>query len=187
MAVELPRRRFTVDEYHRMAEVGILSDDERIELLEGEIVRMSPIGMPHAGTTDRIAQLFWSRLAGRAIVRVQGPVPLPAQLSQPQPDVTLLRPERDFYTKVRPEPPDVLLIVEVMDTSVERDRCVKLPLYARAGISETWLLNLPESVVEVYRDPNPDGYRTSRLLRRGDTLSIAAFPDVSLTVDDVLG
>jgi Uma2 family endonuclease len=136
MGIELKRRRFTVDEYRRMGEVGILDEDERVELIEGEIVEMSPIGRRHAGIVNRLNDLFTFRLRGRAIVAVQNPISLGSKYSEPQPDLTLLRPRADFYADSRPEPPDVLLVVEVMDTSVERDRQVKLPLYARAGVPE---------------------------------------------------
>jgi Uma2 family endonuclease len=121
------------------------------------------------------------------IVRVQGPVVLASVESEPGPDVTLLVPRPDFYTTGHPEPADVLLAVEVMDTSVEKDRRVKLPLYARAGIVETWLVDLNTDGVEVYRRPSPAGYRDSRVVRRGEPLAVQMFPDVTLTVADLLG
>jgi hypothetical protein len=187
MAVVLKRRRFTIEEYHRMGEAGILSDDERVELIEGEIVEMTSIGVPQAATVDRLNHLFTSRLAGRVIVRVQGPIVLPAQDSEPQPDVTLLRPRDDFYARAHPAPDDVLLVVEVMDTSVERDGRVKLPLYARAGIPETWLVHLGANHVEVHRAPTAEGYRQARVIRPGGPLAVGAFPDVGVSMDEVLG
>ncbi|HBH00339.1 MAG TPA: Uma2 family endonuclease [Candidatus Rokubacteria bacterium] len=187
MLVQPTRRLFTAEEYHRMGEAGILHDDDRVELIEGEIVEMAPIGSPHAGTVDRLNRLFTSRLGERAIVRVQGPVLLAAVESEPEPDLALLLPRPDFYTTGHPEPPDVLLALEVMDTSVERDRRVKLPLYARAGIAETWLVDLNTGCVEVYRRPGPAGYQDSRVARRGESLAPHAFPDVALAVADLLG
>lgn len=185
--VELKRRRFSVKDYHRMFEAGVLTEDDDVELLEGEIVEMSQKGSPHQGTVDRLNRLFTSRLADRVIVRVHGPVLLASVESEPQPDVALLVPREDFYTGGHPEPDDVLLLVEVMDSSVVKDRRVKLPLYARAGIAETWLVDLTTECVEVHRRPGPAGYADSRTLRRGEPLAIQAFPDVALTVADLLG
>jgi Uma2 family endonuclease len=185
--VELKRRRFSVKEYHRLIEVGILTKQDRVELLEGEIVEMSPIGDPHQGTVDRLNHLFTSRLGGRAIVRVQGPILLASVVSEPQPDMALLAPRLDFYTTRRPEPADVLLVVEVMDSSAERDRRIKLPLYARAGLREVWLVDLGTERVEVYRRPGSGGYGESRVLQRGEPLSVQAFPDVPLSAGDLLG
>lgn len=186
MAIELKRRRFTVDDYYRMAEVGILTEDDRVELLDGEIVQMSPIGSDHAGHVKRLNALFTSRLGARVVVSVQDPVRLSSH-SEPQPDLTLLRPRADFYTRAHPQPDDVLLLIEVADTSVETDRRVKMPLYARAGLREVWLVDLTADRVEVYRKPAADGYRASRTLARGEGLSPQAFSELALGVDDLLG
>ncbi|MBI1963522.1 MAG: Uma2 family endonuclease [Candidatus Rokubacteria bacterium] len=185
--VELKRRQFSVKDYHRMIETGILTKDDRVELLEGEIVEMAPIGNPHQATVDRLTRLFISRLGERVIVRIQGPVLLASVESEPQPDVALLMPRSDFYSTRRPEPEDILLLVEVMDTSVEKDRRVKLPLYARAGIAETWLVDLNAERVEVNRGPGAAGYAETRIVGRGERTTIQAFPDVALTVADLLG
>ena len=133
MSVQLSHRRFTVDEYYRMAGAGILHEDDRVELIEGEIVEMPPIGSYHAGEVDWLAQLLVRRLAGHAIVRGQNPIHL-SVYSEPQPDITLLRPRADFYTTSHPTPEDILLVIEVADTSVAYDREIKAPLYSRAGI-----------------------------------------------------
>ncbi|MGH7355061.1 MAG: Uma2 family endonuclease [Candidatus Rokuibacteriota bacterium] len=185
--IELTRRRFTVKEYHRMIEVGLLTKRDRVELLAGDIVEMAPIGDPHAGTVDRITRLFVQALGNRVIVRVQGPVLLAVVESEPQPDLALLSPQADFYTSRRPEPADILLLVEVMDTSAARDRRVKLPLYARAGIVETWLVDVNTNQVEIHRRPGSGGYQETRMLQRGDRLAIEAFPDLPLSVADLLG
>lgn len=186
MAVVLKRRRFTIDEYHRMAEAGILTEDDRVELLEGEIVEMTPIGSLHAGQVNRLNSLFIGRLGSRVVVSVQNPVQL-SQDSEPQPDLALLRPRSDFYRRAHPGARDVFVAIEVMDTSVETDRRVKVPLYAKAGIPETWLVDVNADRLEVYRTPAAEGYRDVRVLRRGESLTIEAFPDLTLTVDDLFG
>jgi Uma2 family endonuclease len=186
MAIALKRRRFTVDEYYRMAEAGILTADDRVELLEGEIVEMSPIGSHHAGQVKRLNAVFTTRLGPRAIVSVQDPVRL-SRHSEPQPDLALLRPREDFYRRSHPEPSDVLVLIEVMDTTVEVDRRVKVPLYARSVIPETWLVDVNADRIEMYRSPSADGYRDVRIARRGESLAIEALPDLVLSVDDLLG
>src|SRR5712691_2092893 len=137
MAVTLRRYRFTVDEYDRMAQAGVLTQCDRLELLDGEIVEMTPIGDRHASVVARISHVFSGRLGDRSIVWPQNPVGLRVVRSVPQPDVVLLRPRDDFYAAGRPSPDDVLLLIEVMDTTADTDRGVKLALYARAGIAET--------------------------------------------------
>ena len=186
MAVPLLRRRFTVDEYHRMAEAGILTEDDRVELIEGEIVDMSPIGSRHAACVKRMTSFFYRQVGQKAIVSVQDPIRL-TERSEPQPDVALLRPRPDFYTQAHPGSEDVLLVVEVAETSPDYDRTVKVPLYARSGIPEVWLVDLAGEGVEVYRTPTPQGYREVRHVRRGQCLAPEAFPDLDLAVDDILG
>jgi Uma2 family endonuclease len=186
MAIELSRRLFTVHEYYQMAQAGILTEDDRVELIEGEIVQMAAIGSCHAACVDRLNQLFSARVAGRAIVRVQNPVRL-SDYSEPQPDLALLRPRADFYAAAHPGPLDVLLLVEVADTSAGIDRAAKMPLYARAGIPEAWLVDLPANRVEAHCQPTPQGYQEVRSLGRGIRLAIEAFPDLTLSVDDILG
>src|SRR5262245_8708891 len=159
MAIVLKTHRFTVDEYHRMGEVGIFSEDDRVELLAGEVVEMSPIGPLHAGTVGRLTALCSSRLGGEAMVWIQNPLLLRTEDSVPQPEVTLLRPRPDFYTNSHPEAQDVYLVIEVADTSLVTDREVKLPIYARAGVPEAWLLDLATQRLEVHRHPTPDGYQ----------------------------
>lgn len=180
------RRRFTIAEYYAMAKAGILHADDRVELIEGEVVQMSPINALHAGHVKRVNQLFTSRLGKRVTLSVQDPVHL-GDDSEPQPDIALLKPRADFYEQSHPTPDDVLLIVEISDTTVEYDREVKAPLYARHRIQELWLVNLPEGQLEVYRDPGPKGYKTRLLLSSGDGVTPLAFADVTLRVDEILG
>ncbi|HEY7521457.1 MAG TPA: Uma2 family endonuclease [Methylomirabilota bacterium] len=187
MAEAVTRRRFTIDEYHRMGEAGILGDDERLELIAGHIVVREPIGSRHAGTVDRLTRLWTSRLGDRAIVRVQNPVVLPEDASEVQPDVMLLAPRADFYTTSHPTPADVRLLIEVADTSLLLDRRVKMPLYARGGIRETWLCDLTRNRVDVHRDLTAGRYASVRTFTGAQRLTVEAFPDVSVTVDELLG
>src|SRR5262245_22183951 len=187
MTVVLKTHRFTIDEYHRMGEVGIFSEDDRIELLAGAIVEMSPIGPLHASIVDRLNALFPSRLGGEVIVRVQNPLLLRTADSEPQPDVLLLHPRPDFYALSHPEAQDVYLVIEVADTSVVTDREVKLPIYARAGVPEAWLLDVVTQRLEVHRHPTPDGYQHVHSFRRGESVAPQVFPRLVLTVDTLLG
>ena len=186
MAVQVQRRLFTVDEYYQMAAAGILRPDDRVELLDGEIVRMSPIGSPHAAAVTRAQRWFDRRVGERAIVRVQNPVRLDNH-SEPEPDIALLLPRADFYARSHPTPRDVLLIVEVADTSLELDRTVKVPLYARAGIPEVWLADLNGGGFDVYRGSSPEGYREHVRVERGQQVAPLSLPDLSVGVEDLLG
>jgi len=186
MAIQLLRRPFTVAEYHRIAEAGILTEDDRVELLGGEIVQMTPIGSWHAACVARLTHLFVGRLQGRAQVNVQNPIHL-SEHSEPQPDLALLHPRPDFYAHAHPGPADVFLLVEVADTSSEVDRAVKIPLYARAGIAEVWLIALADDAVEVHRRPTAEGYQDVQRVRRGGQLAPQALPDVSVGAAEILG
>ena len=181
--VDIPRRLFTVEEYQRMAEVGIFHPDERIELIEGEIVQMAPIGPRHAGCVINATRLFITRLGTRAVLSPQNPVVIQPR-SQPQPDLLLLRRRAVSYSREHPTPDDVVLAVEVADTTVRFDRLVKARLYARAGIAEFWLLLAVDGTVEVHRTPGADGYASVTQRRLGEILSPVAFPDVGFTVAD---
>lgn len=185
MARQVARRVFTVGEFHRMGEAGIFSEDDRVELLDGEIVEMTPIGSRHAATVARLTALF-ACAGNRAIVWVQNPIRLDEHC-EPQPDVALLKPRPDFYAAAHPGPADVLLVVEVAETSVAADRAVKVPLYARHGVPEMWLVDLEGGCLELYREPSPDGYKQSLVARRGEQLSPQKFPDLQLAAADVLG
>jgi len=178
------RRRFTVDEYYRMAEAGILAPDERVELIAGEVFDMAPIGS-RAGCVTFLARWFITRLGERATVIIQSPVRL-SDGSEPEPDLALLRPRPDDYREVHPVPGDVLMLIEVADTSLTYDCEIKLPLYAEAGIPEVWIVDLTSNQVLTYREPSPRGYRTVATLGRGDTLLPAVFTDLALPVDELL-
>jgi Uma2 family endonuclease len=184
MAAAPTRRRFTVDEYYKMAKAGILREDDRVELIEGEIFTMSPIGSRHAACVTNLTNVFVLGVGARAIVRVQNPIRL-SRRSEPQPDVALLRPREDRYTRSHPGPEDVLLVMEVAETSLAYDRR-KLSRYAEAGIPEAWLFNLVAGQVEVHREPVDGRYRQVQVLGRDAVLSPLAFPDLSMPVNDVL-
>jgi hypothetical protein len=179
------RRRFNVDEYYAMARAGILAEDERVELLDGEIVEMTPIGIRHAACVRRLTDSFTHRFAGRAIVSGQNPVRLDAYC-EPEPDVALLRLPRERYDLAHPTPGDVLLIVEVADTSLQRDRGGKLPLYASAGIPEVWIVNVEAREIEIYRQPSGDRYTEVHHLGEG-TVTPVAFPDETIDIEEILG
>jgi Uma2 family endonuclease len=186
MAVAVQRYRFTVDQYHRMADAGIFHPDCRVELVDGEIFQMSPIGPWHSGVVNRLTYRFITGLGDRAVVHVQNPTGLDAR-SEPQPDIMLLKPRADFYGTAHPRPGDTLLLVEVSDTSLAHDRGRKLRLYARTEVPEVWIANRQADALEVFRVPSPDGYRESHRRGRGEELAPAAFPDLRLSVDDILG
>jgi Uma2 family endonuclease len=188
VALPVSRRRFTVDEYERMAEAGILGEDDRVELLEGEIVEMAPIEPVHAGCVNRLNHLLMSRLGDRAVVSVQNPIRLSLH-SEPQPDVVLLRARDDFYSAGHAGPGDVLLAVEVCWATAAYDGLVKLPLYARAGVAQAWLVDLDGGAVEAYRlaAPGAGAYGEPEVARGDDTVVIDAFPDVPLAASEILG
>jgi Uma2 family endonuclease len=157
-AADLYRRhRFTADEYHRMGESGLFGEDDRVELIEGEIIEMTPIGSRHSGTVIRLNRLLGQAVGDRAILATQSPLRLDVA-SEPEPDVALLRPRDDFYTTSHPGPADVLLLVEVAEASLRFDREVKVPLYARHGIPAVWLVDLAGRELTAYQQPAGEGY-----------------------------
>lgn len=179
------KRRLTVDEYHVMAEAGILKQEDRVELIAGCIVEKSPIGPLHFHTVNRITQLLTLQAHSHAIVSVQNPVRL-GPYSEPEPDLALLK--RDLDTTRIAGAADVLLLIEVADSTLAHDRAVKLPLYAEAEIPEVWILALPEHTLEVYRQPHEGRYKQALFLSAGDTVTIEALPDVGdFAVADFLG
>lgn len=186
MGTLVKQRRFTAKEYHRMAKAGILLQDERLELIEGEILCMSPIGKWHASRVVRLIRWFDRRVGDRALVSAQNPLRL-SPYSEPQPDLMLLKPSEDFYASREVVPGDVLLLIEIADSSSAYDRRIKMPLYAQAGVPEAWLLDLQGQRAGVHREPSPDGYRNVEWYERGSTLTALAFPDLPITVDELLG
>lgn len=180
------RHLITAEEFEAMAESGVFAEDDRLELIEGEIIEMSPIGDSHAGCVDWLSNSFKDRLGQRVVISTQNPANV-TNISRPQPDVILARPRADYYRKGRPGPQDTFLVIEVADSSLSFDRQTKIPLYARSGIREAWLVNLVDGVVEVHRDPTPQGYRLVRRAGPAETISPEAFPEVEMSVAEILG
>jgi len=186
MPMPVTAHRFTVDDYHRMGAVGILPENARLELLDGEIVEMTPIGPRHAGCVNRLNALLVQAVGPRAIVTVQNPVVLDPH-GEPQPDLAVLRPRADWYAAAHPGPADVLLLIEVMDSSTAYDRGRKMPAYARTGVTEVWLVDLDAPRVEIYRRPGPHGYLDLETAGSRDSIAPRALPDLTLAVRDILG
>lgn len=183
-----PLYRFTVEKYHRMIEAGILGDDDRVELIAGEVVRMAAMGSKHAGCIQRLTRLLPTRLGEREHLRVQLPVTVP-DYDEPEPDLAVVRARPDDYDQGHPTPSDALLLIEVADTSLAYDRGMKLPTYARAGFPETWLVDLVGSGIEQHTDPDREtgAYRSVRRFGHGETISSSVLPGLALSVDSVLG
>jgi Uma2 family endonuclease len=181
---EVKRWRFTVHDYHRMGEAGILHEDDRVELIEGELVDMTPIGGRHAACVRELNRLLGKRVGDEMRVDVQNPIRL-GERSEPQPDLAVIRARK--YGEALPGPEDVLLLIEVSDTTLAYDRNVKLPLYARAGIREVWIVDLSGGTIERHSDASVDGYRSLTRARRGETLESVSLPGLTLAVDDVMG
>ena len=177
-------RLFNVDEYYAMADAGILSPDERVELIDGEIIPMSPMKSAHASSVGSLDYELTSQLGRRAQVRAQIPVRLDG-VTEPEPDIAVLKWRDDFYAHAHPGPGDILLIIEVSDATLYQDRNVKLSMYARFGIPETWIANIRERHVEVYTEPSGSDYRRSRIVGLDDVLTLPGFDDVSLPVSRI--
>jgi Uma2 family endonuclease len=177
--------RFSVDDYERMVDTGILTENDRVELIRGEILDKMVIGNLHSACVKRLNKLLGALVGDRALVSVQDPIRLDD--SEPEPDIALLRPSADFYAADKPVPADVFLLIEVSDSSLELDRTVKGPLYAENGIREYWIVNLEDDCVEIHRDPEPGGYRDVRTLKRGERIELAELPGTTIAMADVLG
>jgi Uma2 family endonuclease len=187
MAAEpIQRRLFTTEEYHVMLDAGILHEGDRVELIEGEIWQMSPVKGKHFSGVVRLDRIFQRALEDSAVVSVQSSVHLD-DYSEPEPDLAILQPREDLYSEGLPEPADILLLIEVADSSLKFDREVKIGLYAHHGIPEAWLYDIPHSALLVHRTPSPEGYRDVRIFRRGEQVSPLAFPDLVIEVDVILG
>jgi Uma2 family endonuclease len=176
------RHRITVEEYYRMAEVGLLAPDARVELIEGEIIDMAPIGSRHAATVNTLARLLNEAVGAQAIVSIQAPIRLDPR-NEPQPDLALLRPRPDRYSASHPAAADVLLVIEVSDTTLRYDRGVKVPLYARHGIPEVWIVDLENGLLHFFRSPAGDAYADVSTAERprATPLPVAPQPTVDLS------
>lgn len=186
MVAVFPQKHLTdIAEWHRMGEAGIFPPDSRLELIDGEILTMAPIGFNHAGHVARLIHALTPLLHGQAIVNAQNPVQL-GDLSEPEPDFVLLKPEASFYTTRHPTAADVLLLVEVSDTTLRFDRIQKLRLYASHNITEYWIVNLIDDCLEVYRQPQDGDYLEKTVLSKADSLNLQALPEIQIAVADIL-
>lgn len=186
MSRQLAKHWITADEYERMGEAGVFGADARLELIEGGIYEMPPIGSPHASCVKFLSQLLQRLFSDKMLVGTQDPIRL-SDFSEPQPDVALLRWRDDFYKERHPTAEDVLLVIEVADTTLGIDRGVKLPLYAAAGIVETWIVNIPEEQIEVYAEPLDGTYSVVKTYRRGESAQSHTLSDLAVSVAEVLG
>ncbi len=186
MSVQTTNKTVTVNEFYRLAEMGVYSHTDRVELIEGEIVEMSPIGSNHAGCVDYLNGILSRHLGSKAIIRGQNPIRFDS-LSEPLPDIVVLKYREDYYRSKHPEAKDALLIIEVADSSLDHDRNRKVPLYAQNGIEEVWIVNLLAREIEVYRHPEGERYKEIKQYHAGQTISPMAFPEVCLSVEEIIG
>ncbi len=184
MSVLVEKRLFTVEEYYKMAEAGIFGEDDRIELIHGEIIEMSPIGSSHMACVKRLNAML-SSLSKKFVISVQDPIRID-NFSEPEPDVAILKYRQDFYQNQKPKASDVLLLIEVADTALEKDQKVKIPLYAYAGIPEVWLVDLQDNKIIVYTEPVGENYRQSRQYFPGETVICERIENLSVAVSDVI-
>lgn len=186
MAVQVTRWQFTADDYERMVETGILGKDDRVELIDGEVIAMSPIGPPHAGIVNRLNTFLNRHFAGTAIVSVQNPIRL-NDYSEPQPDLAILRLRDDYYAHAHPTPADILLVVEVADSSLEYDSQEKMPRYAQDAIPEVWLVDVEHQSVTQYAQPLITGYSHQATLTRRQMLVAQTIGGLELAIDAIFG
>ena len=186
LAIEpaIVRRKITVEEYEVMYEAGVFKPDERLELINGEILKVAPMNAPHISYVIRLSRIFTERLTKRAIVSTQLPIVINEE-SEPEPDISILRWRSDDYFSGKPKAQDVYLLIEVASASLLFDRRVKLPLYARAGVPEVWIVKVQERELEVYRNPRGEDYAERQILQPTDRISLLAFPDVEIPLSEV--
>jgi len=177
MTAQLLTHKFTTQQYHLMHEAGVFPEGDRLELINGEITKMSPIGRKHAACINRLVEFFTQKLGTQIVLSVQNSIRLDDN-SQPQPDLAILKRRNDFYEEGLPTPSDILLIIEVSDSTIAYDRDIKMPLYAAAGIPEMWLFDVNKKAIEGYSLPSSSGYKQMRRYEADDTLAMLAFPDV---------
>ena len=181
-------KRFSVDEYHRLADNGFFHEDERVELIQGEIIQMSPKGKAHTNCCRNLLNQLALLIAGRAELQCQDPIKLPSN-NEPEPDFVILRRRSDNYRDALPNPDHVLLVIEIADSSLKYDQEIKLPLYAEAGIADYWIFNLVENRLETYSEPLQDsqgfGYRVKRIVLLDEAIALPNFPDLSLDLSKV--
>jgi Uma2 family endonuclease len=180
-----PRRKFTVSDYHRMGDAGILGADDRVELIEGELFEMAPIGCLHAAAVNCLTMRLAQMAGDHYLLSSQNPVVI-SDFSEPQPDLALLATRADRYRTALPRASEVMLVIEVSDATARWDRVVKMSMYSRHGIAEAWLVEIPRRIVTVYRDPGPQGYRSSTEVAQG-TVSPLRMPELQLGIEEIFG
>ena len=185
MAVELKKRLLTTEAYHLMIEAGILTEDDKVELLNGEIIEMSPIKNPHKGIVNWFTNYLSQLLAGKAVISPQNPIKL-GDYSEPEPDITLCKFDKNFYRDKDTTVEDIIVVIEVADSTLYKDREIKLPIYAENGIPAYWIVNLPDEQVEMYSNPMGKLYKSRELAVKGDMLNIPGF-DLQIAVEDIFG
>lgn len=185
METTIARKKFTTEEYHMLGDAGVIKPDERVELINGEIIEMSPVNAPHIACVNRLNMLFASKLSGQAIVSIQNPVVLD-NYNEPQPDLVLFRHQDDFYAENKATSKDVILVIEVADTTLGYDRNVKSDLYAEAGISEFWIVNIQKNEIEKYTQPEDGRFQRLVTMKKEDTIHVEAL-DFSVVVSNIVG
>jgi Uma2 family endonuclease len=186
MHTETTKKLFSVDDYYKMADVGILKARDHTELINGEIIQVSPMGSHHAAAVTRVNNLFVRLFQDKALLRPQLPLRL-NRFNEPEPDIVLLKPHPDCYSSQHPGPVDVFLVMEISVSSLRYDRDIKLPIYASSRVPEIWIVDLQRESLLVYRDPGAGGYATALHLERGNAVSCLAFPETKLDVNDLFG
>ncbi len=183
----LKHRQFTVEQYHRMGETGILHEDDRVELIEGEIVDMTPVGIRHKACVKRLNTLFNSLInTNQALIGVQDPLILD-EYNEPEPDIVLFHYRQDYYENQHPSAEDALLVIEVADTSLPYDQNIKVPLYAKSHIQELWIVDLQSNSVQTYRSSNGESFQEIQTYSEQDTITPLAFPKHSISVSSIFG
>ncbi len=182
--MQLLTKKFTQNNYEKMIDSGILTPFDQVELIRGEIIEMSPIGLKHSATVIRLTNFLPSLLENKALISVQNSVQLD-NYSQPEPDVVLLKKKEDFYATKRPTPSDILLLIEVSDSSLKYDQEIKIPLYADNKIEEVWIINLNNDTIEVYRYPEENFYQQRQILTKKENISCLAFSQISIAVTNL--
>jgi len=181
----LPRKKFAIEEYHQIIASGVLKEDYLIELINGEIFEMSPVGFRHASCVNRLNQLLSLKLGDKTIISVQNPIKLNDN-SEPQPDIVLLKPRHDFYANQHPTVEDIFLLIEVADSSIEYDRTFKIPIYAENKVQEVWLVDLNQNLLEVYQNPQTNYYQSIKKLSSQDTLTLTQPEAITIRLDRIL-
>lgn len=182
MVVEAAKRLISVEEYYKMAEVGILKPGDRVELINGEIFEKSPIGSKHAALVDRLARILNQLLQGKASIRIQNPIRIDSK-NEPEPDITILHYRQDDYAAAHPKASDVHIVIEVADTSIKYDREIKMPLYATCQIQEYWIIDLASEEIMAAGQPTGNDYSVKKIYKRGDVLKVLG---KTLNTNDIL-